>query len=102
MVWLRAQGTLPDEPLLHVCAVTYASDMTLLDAVQESPVATGVRGLAEGQTFQDGRLIASVVQEGFIRVSPEGIPANLVPGLATAASSCGSTLTCPAVASATD
>jgi acyl-CoA thioesterase-2 len=33
MVWLRAHGTLPDEPLLHVCAVTYASDMTLLDAV---------------------------------------------------------------------
>jgi acyl-CoA thioesterase len=24
---------LPDEPLLHVCAVTYASVMTLLDAV---------------------------------------------------------------------
>ena len=33
MVWLRAKGMLPDEPLLHVCAVTYASDMTLLDAV---------------------------------------------------------------------
>jgi acyl-CoA thioesterase-2 len=33
MVWLRASGMLPDDPLLHVCAVTYASDMTLLDAV---------------------------------------------------------------------
>jgi acyl-CoA thioesterase II len=32
-VWLRANGTLPDEPLLHVCAVTYASDLTLLDSV---------------------------------------------------------------------
>jgi len=32
-VWLRADGTLPDDPLLHVCAVTYASDLTLLDAV---------------------------------------------------------------------
>jgi acyl-CoA thioesterase II len=33
MVWLRAHGSLPDEPLLHVCAATYASDLTLLDAV---------------------------------------------------------------------
>ncbi len=33
LVWLRADGTLPDDPLVHVCAVTYASDMTLLDAV---------------------------------------------------------------------
>ena len=86
--------------------MTYASDMTLLDAVllghglawdedsvtgasldhamwfhgpfhadqwllyvQESPIATGARGLALGQIFQDGRLIASVVQEGLIRVS---------------------------------
>ena len=32
-VWMRANGTLPDDPLLHVCVLTYASDMTLLDAV---------------------------------------------------------------------
>ncbi|CAN5161124.1 acyl-CoA thioesterase II [soil metagenome] len=31
-VWMRADGVLPDDPLLHVCALTYASDMTLLDA----------------------------------------------------------------------
>ncbi len=30
-VWFRADGTLPDDPLLHTCIVTYASDMTLLD-----------------------------------------------------------------------
>ena len=30
-VWLRADGRLPDDPLLHACVVTYASDMTLLD-----------------------------------------------------------------------
>jgi acyl-CoA thioesterase-2 len=30
-VWLRADGTLPDDPVLHACVVTYASDMTLLD-----------------------------------------------------------------------
>jgi acyl-CoA thioesterase-2 len=33
MVWLRTNGPLPDDPLLHVCAVTYASDLTLLDSV---------------------------------------------------------------------
>ena len=31
-VWMRADGDLPDDPLLHVCAVAYASDMTLLDS----------------------------------------------------------------------
>jgi acyl-CoA thioesterase-2 len=30
-VWLRADGHLPDDPLLHACLVTYASDFTLLD-----------------------------------------------------------------------
>jgi acyl-CoA thioesterase II len=30
-VWLRADGALPDDPVLHACIVTYASDMTLLD-----------------------------------------------------------------------
>ena len=30
-VWLRADGELPDDPVLHACIVTYASDMTLLD-----------------------------------------------------------------------
>jgi acyl-CoA thioesterase-2 len=32
-VWLRTAGRLPDDPLLHVCVVAYASDMTLLDSV---------------------------------------------------------------------
>jgi len=107
MVWMRARGELPDDPLVHVCAVAYASDMSLLDSVllahgltwdasglsaasldhamwfhgpfradewllyaQESPAASGARGLAQGRIFRrDGRLIASVVQEGLIRVS---------------------------------
>ncbi len=30
-VWMRADGRLPDDPVLHACVVTYASDMTLLD-----------------------------------------------------------------------
>ena len=33
LVWLRANGDLPDDPLLHVCLMTYASDLTLLDSV---------------------------------------------------------------------
>jgi len=32
-VWFRADGSLPDDPLLHACVVAYASDMTLLDTV---------------------------------------------------------------------
>ena len=30
-VWFRAAGKLPDDPILHTCVVTYASDLTLLD-----------------------------------------------------------------------
>lgn len=32
-VWMRLDGKLPDDPLLHACALTYMSDLTLLDAV---------------------------------------------------------------------
>src|SRR3954465_7845436 len=30
-VWIKANGILPDDPLLHVCTVAYASDLTILD-----------------------------------------------------------------------
>jgi acyl-CoA thioesterase-2 len=108
LIWLRVDGDLPDDPLLHVCLMTYASDMTLLDSVllghglswldgstsgasldhamwfhrpfradrwllyaQESPVASGARGLARGQVFTaEGELVVSVVQEGLIRSRP--------------------------------
>jgi acyl-CoA thioesterase-2 len=104
-VWMRIDGKLPDDPLIHVCALTYASDLTLLDAVLSthgevwgpggyigasldhalwfhrpfradewflydclSPSASGSRGLATGRLYaQDGRLIASAVQEGLLR-----------------------------------
>jgi acyl-CoA thioesterase-2 len=104
-VWMRAVGPLGDDPLVHTCALTYASDMTLLDAVripveplwgprsfdmasldhamwfhrpfradewflydQESPIATGGRGLARGRIYDlEGRLLVSVVQEGLFR-----------------------------------
>ena len=32
-VWMRADGALPDDPMLHVCLLTYASDLTLLASV---------------------------------------------------------------------
>jgi acyl-CoA thioesterase-2 len=32
-VWMRVDGKLPDDPTLHACALTYASDLSLLDAV---------------------------------------------------------------------
>jgi acyl-CoA thioesterase II len=44
VVWLKADGELPDDPLLHVCLMTYASDMTLLDTVL----------LAQGLSWSDG------------------------------------------------
>jgi acyl-CoA thioesterase II len=45
LIWLRVDGDLPDDPLLHVCLMTYASDMTLLDSVL----------LGHGLTWLDGR-----------------------------------------------
>jgi acyl-CoA thioesterase II len=103
-VWMRAAGTLPDDPVLHQCIVTYASDMSLLDTTllphakwhspdvfmasldhamwfhrpfradewwlydQDTPTATGGRGLARGHMWDlAGNLVASVVQEGLIR-----------------------------------
>ncbi len=44
MAWIKADGDLPDDELLHVCLVTYASDMTLLDSVL----------LANGLSWGDG------------------------------------------------
>jgi acyl-CoA thioesterase-2 len=104
-LWMRADGVLPDDPLLHVCVLAYASDLTLLGSVAAahghvlgqdvmaasldhamwfhrpfraddwvlcdytSPSAAGGRGLATGRFFsRDGRLIASVVQEGVVRL----------------------------------
>jgi acyl-CoA thioesterase II len=45
LVWLRVEGELPDDPMLHVCLMTYASDMTLLDSVL----------LAHGLSWMDGQ-----------------------------------------------
>ena len=32
-LWIRADGVLPDDPLLHAAVVCYASDMTLYDSI---------------------------------------------------------------------
>lgn len=32
-LWIRADGTLPDDPLLHACVATYASDMSLVETI---------------------------------------------------------------------
>jgi len=32
-LWIRADGSLPDDPLLHACIATYASDMSLFDTI---------------------------------------------------------------------
>ncbi|HEX6568105.1 MAG TPA: acyl-CoA thioesterase II [Acidimicrobiales bacterium] len=104
-VWLRADGRLPDDPILHTIVLTYASDMTLLDTAtlphggswfdpsrfmasldhamwfhrpfraddwllytQDSPNASGGRGLSRGLVFtRTGTLVATVMQEGLIR-----------------------------------
>lgn len=50
-VWMRADGVLPDNPLLHVCVLTYASDMTLLDT------ALARHGR---HTWDDGVMVASL------------------------------------------
>jgi len=44
-VWLRVTGQLPDDPLLHDCLMTFASDLTLLDTVM----------IRHGRSWQDGR-----------------------------------------------
>jgi acyl-CoA thioesterase-2 len=105
-VWMKAIGTLPDDPHLHRAAIAYASDHTILEPVlrghgiawvtpglkvasldhamwfhrdgraddwllyvQQSPNAIGGRGLSIGKVFdRSGRLLASIAQEGMIRV----------------------------------
>ncbi len=111
MVWFRANGTLPDDPLIHTIVLTYASDLTLLDTAltphpigswrpevqpasldhamwfhrafradewllyhQDTPSTSGARGLTRGLVYtHHGDLVASVVQEGLIRIAT-GIP----------------------------
>jgi acyl-CoA thioesterase-2 len=49
-VWIRADGSLPDDPVLHTCVVTYASDMTLIDTAL----------LPQGRGWDDDVMVASL------------------------------------------
>lgn len=49
-LWLRADGTVPDDPVLHSCLLTYVSDITLLDPVM----------VAVGRTSRGPGMIASI------------------------------------------
>jgi acyl-CoA thioesterase-2 len=104
--WMRAGGSLAEEPLLHHALLAYASDFRLLGAAlqrhglnprppnlhsvsldhamwfhrdfrfddwllfeTDSPSASHARALCRGNIFgSDGRLLASVAQEGLIRL----------------------------------
>ena len=39
--WLRADGVLPDDPALHACVLTYASDMGAVGAAARPVAAAG-------------------------------------------------------------
>ena len=47
-VWIKADGELPDEPLLHACIVAYESDFTLLDTAL---LPIGIRSWNDGTTM---------------------------------------------------
>ncbi len=51
LIWLRVDGELPDDPLLHVCLMTYASDMTLLDSVLTGHGLSWVDGRTSGASL---------------------------------------------------
>jgi acyl-CoA thioesterase-2 len=46
LVWVRVTEDLPDDPLLHVCLMTYVSDLTLMETVL----------LEHGVSWADGRI----------------------------------------------
>lgn len=48
-IWFKAAAKLPDDPALHMCALAYASDLSLLDAVMAR----------YGRTLFDGRIISA-------------------------------------------
>ncbi|MGY4319341.1 acyl-CoA thioesterase II [Bradyrhizobium sp. JR3.5] len=48
-VWIKTAEKLPNDPALHMCALAYASDLTLLDATMAR----------YGRTLFDGRMISA-------------------------------------------
>src|SRR3954464_7092650 len=47
-VWIKSNGSLPDDPLLHACIVAYESDFTLLDTAL---LPIGIRSWHDGRTM---------------------------------------------------
>jgi acyl-CoA thioesterase-2 len=45
LVWLKASGELPDDPLLHRCLLAYASDMGFVDNLYRPHRSPGARNL---------------------------------------------------------
>ncbi len=41
-VWFKANGKLPDDPVLHACVVAYASDFTVLDTAAQPHGGSGL------------------------------------------------------------
>jgi len=110
-IWMRAVGSLPDDPAMHRAVLAYASDHGLLMTPMmqhalsfvlgqvvpasldhamwfhrdfrvddwilyqtDSPAAHGARAFCRGNFFaRDGRLIASVTQEGMMRIPPSSV-----------------------------
>jgi acyl-CoA thioesterase-2 len=44
LIWIRSSGDLPDEPALHQCVLTYATDMSLIDTIVRHHGRTGPLG----------------------------------------------------------
>jgi acyl-CoA thioesterase II len=51
LVWVRVTGELPDDPLLHVCLMTYVSDLTLLETALLEHGITWLDGRASGASL---------------------------------------------------
>ena len=104
-IWIRADGALPDDPVIHKVVLAYASDYTLLGTAllphaltftqgelraasldhamwfhrdfrmdewllysMDSPSTSHGRGFSRGNLFtREGKLVASVAQEGMLR-----------------------------------
>ncbi|HIV69485.1 MAG TPA: acyl-CoA thioesterase II [Candidatus Aquabacterium excrementipullorum] len=104
--WMKSQSRLPDDPLLHMCILAFASDFGLMSTAMlphgvsymqnnvqaasldhamwfhrefridewllydmDAPNASGSRGMNFGRVFtQDGKLVATVAQEGLMRL----------------------------------
>src|SRR5690606_6985902 len=106
LTWMRANGDVGDDQMLHRALLAYACDQVLLEPalrvhglswsspglsvasldhamwwhrpvrvdqwllyVQDSPSSQGGRALGEAKVYsRDGRLVASIAQEGMVRI----------------------------------